>query len=96
MSTYLPPAAVVATPAAAPAAVDACPELPPAALAANAAAAPASTALQDRKVEVMARKVRVCCDQKRSTCLICARILNNSEPLVRVGMAGTTRDTKKD
>jgi hypothetical protein len=32
MSTYLPPAAVVANPAAAPAAVDACPELPPAAL----------------------------------------------------------------
>ena len=43
--TYLPPAAVVATPAAAPDAVDDCPELPPAALAADAAAAPACAAL---------------------------------------------------
>ena len=94
MPTYLPPAAVVATPAAAPAAMDEEPVLPPAALAADAAAAPASAALQDRKVEVVARTVRVCCDHERSTCLICARLLNSREPAVRVGMKA--RDKGKD
>jgi hypothetical protein len=49
MPTYLPPAAVVATPAATPAAMDDEPVLPPAALAADAAPAPASAALQGQK-----------------------------------------------